>query len=151
MDPARCDLTLAQLEREHILDLLTCCRGDRMQVAKILDISIRSLRLKLHDYAQSGYSVCKPSSGAKDSSFRCDFAKSHIVPCRPPPIDKTSSTERSTARTDFPNNPTGLRLEAEFFQRLSHAVHIVKTCEDLEKLSMKLMDEAAALEKDLVN
>jgi Bacterial regulatory protein, Fis family len=82
MDHARFGLTLAEVERQHILDTLTCCRGNRTQAAKLLDISIRGLRIKLHEFAQSGCGVCKPNTCVEDSSFLCERAKSPFAPCR---------------------------------------------------------------------
>ena len=46
--------TLAEVEREHILDTLTCCDGNRTRAAKFLDVSLRCLRMKLHQFDQSG-------------------------------------------------------------------------------------------------
>ncbi len=45
--------TLAELEKHHILDVLQSCDGNRTQAAKLLDISIRTLRNKLHEYGGS--------------------------------------------------------------------------------------------------
>lgn len=42
--------TLAELERRHILHVLEQTRGNRTQAAKLLDISVRTLRNKLHEY-----------------------------------------------------------------------------------------------------
>jgi transcriptional regulator with PAS, ATPase and Fis domain len=42
--------TLARLEQHHILAALDRCRNNRTQAAKILDISVRTLRNKLHEY-----------------------------------------------------------------------------------------------------
>ncbi len=42
--------TLADLEKRHILAMLDHCKGNRTQAAKLLDISIRTLRNKLHEY-----------------------------------------------------------------------------------------------------
>lgn len=49
--------TLAEIEREHILDTLTCCDGNRTRAAKFLNISLRCLRMKLHQFGQSGSPV----------------------------------------------------------------------------------------------
>ena len=38
------------MEKRHILAALEHCRGNRTQAAKMLDISIRPLRNKLHEY-----------------------------------------------------------------------------------------------------
>jgi DNA-binding NtrC family response regulator len=42
--------TLSELEKRHILTVLESCKGNRTQAAKLLDISIRTLRNKLHEY-----------------------------------------------------------------------------------------------------
>jgi hypothetical protein len=52
-------------------------------------------------------------------------------------------------RTHFPNDPAGLRSRAEFFQRLACAARSIPVREELEELSLKSMDEAAALEREL--
>lgn len=67
MEPARCAFTLAEVERNHILGTLLYCHGNRTHAASLLGISLRCLRIKLHDYAQSGYDVCKPNTRADDS------------------------------------------------------------------------------------
>ncbi|MBE7498752.1 MAG: sigma-54-dependent Fis family transcriptional regulator [Verrucomicrobiales bacterium] len=43
-------LTLGELERQHILAVLARCQNNRTQAARLLDISIRTLRNKLHEY-----------------------------------------------------------------------------------------------------
>jgi DNA-binding NtrC family response regulator len=43
-------LSLAELERRHILAVIASCKGNRTQAAKLLDMSIRTLRNKLHEY-----------------------------------------------------------------------------------------------------
>src|SRR5207244_11783415 len=40
--------TLDQVAREHILDTLIWCNGNRAHAAKFLGVSIRCLRMKLH-------------------------------------------------------------------------------------------------------
>ncbi|HWH71003.1 MAG TPA: helix-turn-helix domain-containing protein, partial [Candidatus Sulfotelmatobacter sp.] len=42
--------TLAELEKRHILSVLEHCKGNRTHAAKLLDVSIRTLRNKLHEY-----------------------------------------------------------------------------------------------------
>jgi DNA-binding NtrC family response regulator len=42
--------TLAELEKQHILAALEHCKGNRTHTAKLLDVSIRTLRNKLHEY-----------------------------------------------------------------------------------------------------
>lgn len=52
--------TIAEMEREFILATLNCCFGNRTYAAKVLDISIRSLRNKIHAYTARGINVPKP-------------------------------------------------------------------------------------------
>ncbi len=47
-------LTLAELEKRHIFAALEKCGGNRTHAAKVLDISIRTLRNKLNEYAGKG-------------------------------------------------------------------------------------------------
>jgi len=46
--------TLAELEKQHIFAALDRCKGNRTHAAKILDVSIRTLRNKLHEYNGTG-------------------------------------------------------------------------------------------------
>lgn len=57
--------TLAAVEREHIIETLTCCGGNRTRAAKFLDISVRCLRIKLDQLAQSGWEVSGASFGSR--------------------------------------------------------------------------------------
>jgi len=43
-------LTLSELEKHHIFAALDRCKGNRTHAAKMLDVSIRTLRNKLHEY-----------------------------------------------------------------------------------------------------
>ncbi|MDD7910151.1 sigma-54 dependent transcriptional regulator [Pseudovibrio exalbescens] len=52
--------TVADVERDLILDTLDHCLGNRTHAAKILGISIRTLRNKLNQYADEGVSVPAP-------------------------------------------------------------------------------------------
>ncbi len=42
--------TLAETEKRHILAALTHCKNNRTHAARLLDVSIRTLRNKLHEY-----------------------------------------------------------------------------------------------------
>jgi DNA-binding NtrC family response regulator len=53
--------TVADVERTLILDTLDHTRGNRTQAAAILGISIRTLRNRLHEYADAGAAVSEPS------------------------------------------------------------------------------------------
>jgi DNA-binding NtrC family response regulator len=55
--------TVAEVERDLILDTLRHCHGNRTRAAMVLGISVRTLRNKLHDYAQAGMPVPPPGGG----------------------------------------------------------------------------------------
>jgi hypothetical protein len=67
--------TWAQIEREHILDTLTYCAGNRTYAATLLDISVRGLRNKLRAYGRAGWSICAYSGAQSKTASRS--AKSH--------------------------------------------------------------------------
>ncbi|KAA2236122.1 sigma-54-dependent transcriptional regulator FlbD [Salinarimonas soli] len=52
--------TVADVERDLILDTLDHCLGNRTHAAKILGISIRTLRNKLNEYTAAGVAVAEP-------------------------------------------------------------------------------------------
>jgi two-component system, response regulator FlrC len=52
--------TVAQVECDLILDTLDHCLGNRTHAAKILGISIRTLRNKLNEYVAAGLDVAEP-------------------------------------------------------------------------------------------
>lgn len=52
--------TVAEVERHLILDTLAFCSGNRTHAAKILGISIRTLRNKLNEYNDAGIRVPEP-------------------------------------------------------------------------------------------
>ena len=52
--------TVADVERDLILDTLDHCLGNRTHAAKILGISIRTLRNKLGEYTSAGIPVAEP-------------------------------------------------------------------------------------------
>ncbi len=63
VSPGRPDVgrTLADVERDLILDTLDHCRGNRTHAAQMLGISVRTLRNKLSDYAGAGLAVPQPT------------------------------------------------------------------------------------------
>ena len=69
--------TLALVEREFILQTLRDNHGNRTQSARLLGISIRSLRDKIRSYRDQGESVPEPASsplpytaGRRTNGFR---------------------------------------------------------------------------------
>jgi two-component system, response regulator FlrC len=55
--------TVADVERDLILETLRHCLGNRTHAANILGISIRTLRNKLNEYAGDGVPIPPPGSG----------------------------------------------------------------------------------------
>ena len=55
--------TVADVERDLILETLKHCFGNRTHTASILGISIRTLRNKLNEYAGAGVPVPLPGRG----------------------------------------------------------------------------------------
>src|SRR6187399_1688197 len=57
--------TVADVERDLILETLKHCLGNRTHAANILGISIRTLRNKLNEYAGDGANIPPPGSGGE--------------------------------------------------------------------------------------
>jgi two-component system, response regulator FlrC len=55
--------TVADVERDLILETLKHCLGNRTHAANVLGISIRTLRNKLNEYSADGISIPAPASG----------------------------------------------------------------------------------------
>lgn len=55
-------LAAAEVERELILATLRATAGNRTHAAAILEISVRSLRYKLNEYADDGIAVPPPAT-----------------------------------------------------------------------------------------
>jgi DNA-binding NtrC family response regulator len=55
--------TVAEVERDLILQTLQHCLGNRTHAANILGISIRTLRNKLNEYAGDGMTIPRPAAG----------------------------------------------------------------------------------------
>jgi len=55
--------TVADVERDLILETLKHCLGNRTHAANILGISIRTLRNKLNEYADGGVAIPPPGGG----------------------------------------------------------------------------------------
>jgi DNA-binding NtrC family response regulator len=55
--------TVADVERDLILETLKHCLGNRTHAANILGISIRTLRNKLNEYAAEGVTIPPPAGG----------------------------------------------------------------------------------------
>ena len=57
--------TVAEVERDLILETLKHCLGNRTHAANILGISIRTLRNKLNEYAADGAPIPPPNGGTE--------------------------------------------------------------------------------------
>jgi len=64
--------TVASVERDLIIDTVRHCLGNRTHAATILGISIRTLRNKLHQYANEGVPVPPPGGSAPGEESRAD-------------------------------------------------------------------------------
>ena len=60
--------TVADVERDLIIDTLHHCLGNRTHAANILGISIRTLRNKLKLYSEQGTAVPAPREGERASA-----------------------------------------------------------------------------------
>jgi len=60
--------TVADVERDLILETLNHCLGNRTHAANVLGISIRTLRNKLQQYRQEGLSVPLPGEPERASA-----------------------------------------------------------------------------------
>ncbi|MBI2586306.1 MAG: sigma-54-dependent Fis family transcriptional regulator [Rhodospirillales bacterium] len=60
--------TVADVERELIIDTLQHCLGNRTHAATILGISIRTLRNKLKQYGEQGFQVPTPGDGERPNA-----------------------------------------------------------------------------------
>ena len=58
--------TLTELEKRHIFAALDRCKGNRTHAAKMLDISIRTLRNKLNEY--HGRTNKQPGAGEPEEN-----------------------------------------------------------------------------------
>jgi two-component system, response regulator FlrC len=61
--------TVAEVERDLILQTLKHCLGNRTHAANVLGISIRTLRNKLNEYAADGLPVPPPGGGTGSERF----------------------------------------------------------------------------------
>lgn len=52
--------TLLEVERTHILNTLHVCGDNQTLAAKMLGLSVRSLRTKLHQYQKAGFEIPAP-------------------------------------------------------------------------------------------
>jgi DNA-binding NtrC family response regulator len=55
--------TVAEVERDLIIETLRACDGNRTRAAKILAIAVRTLRNKINEYEANGRDVPAPVHG----------------------------------------------------------------------------------------
>ncbi len=66
--------TVAEVERDLILETLRHCLGNRTRAATVLGISIRTLRNKLNDYAARGVAVPPPGTEPNGTNSELQIA-----------------------------------------------------------------------------
>ena len=78
--------TVAEVERDLILETLKHCLGNRTHAANILGISIRTLRNKLNEYAADGAPIPPADGGGRDArrGVSAPSAAQAKSPARPP-------------------------------------------------------------------
>ncbi|WP_050752051.1 helix-turn-helix domain-containing protein [Nitrobacter sp. Nb-311A] len=52
--------TIAEVERDLIIETLCACNGNRTRAAKTLAISVRTLRNKINEYEAKGFHIPTP-------------------------------------------------------------------------------------------
>ncbi len=55
--------TLGEIERELVLQTLARCDGNRTHAARILGLSVRTMRNKIRQYSANGTSIDRESRG----------------------------------------------------------------------------------------
>ena len=55
-------MTLADVEQDHIVETVKDCEGNRTRAAKVLRVSVRSLRMKMKEYLRCGFDVSQHGS-----------------------------------------------------------------------------------------
>ena len=97
--------TVAQVECDLILDTLDHCLGNRTHAAKILGISIRTLRNKLNEYVSAGLDVAEPG-GAGGRGLRIGWSDTGSRrgatdrPGRGPRVPAATAPRASVSETD---------------------------------------------------
>jgi DNA-binding NtrC family response regulator len=60
-------VSLAEMERMHIMNVLNHTNGNKSEAAKILGITIKSVYNKLHEYESAGHALGVAAINAKSS------------------------------------------------------------------------------------
>lgn len=81
--------TLLEVERTHILNTLRLCGNDRALTAKVLGLSARSLRIKLHQYEKVGFAIPVPLTG--DEVGGGEFNVADPIQSRERPADEAAT------------------------------------------------------------
>ena len=95
--------TVADVERDLILETLKHCLGNRTHAANILGISIRTLRNKLNEYSADGVPVPPPrrrrDRGAACRHRRSSALRTDLQPGRTPGLARLCGGGAVAART----------------------------------------------------
>jgi uncharacterized protein DUF1153/regulatory Fis family protein len=90
--------TLAEVEREYVLDTLRHCTGNRTRAARLLGISTRGLRLKIRQYGAAGFPIPEPGDTARAGETRTSSPKDDGDPPAPLGCPESAGSDRHAAR-----------------------------------------------------
>ena len=89
--------TVAEVERDLILETLKHCLGNRTHAANILGISIRTLRNKLNEYAADGAPIPPPGGGEACAARRNRLIRRRCLRPRRERVGNSSASPPLTA------------------------------------------------------
>lgn len=71
--------TVAEIERELVLQTLASCKGNRTHAARVLGVSVRTLRNRIRLYSARGIDVPAHSGSALKSSALAHLAEVRLT------------------------------------------------------------------------
>jgi hypothetical protein len=90
--------SLRDVERRHILNTLRLCGNNRTRAAKLLGLSIRCLRIELHQYEGQGFSISASPAGKHASGKAGENNGDGVGPTTGEAAPLTSEDRSATGR-----------------------------------------------------